>query len=155
MNLKMRTILPLWPHILEPLSGLGSYAAKVVQNYLIALALADVIHIYATHLRVGWDALIAVNKWNDWLCGNIGASTFLFVNRLACLLGIFGKTKASSFIDCAREVRHLFEDGTKRSAEPRVPLRPQTIPVTMIDLKRLACELPRILSGDRNQASLV
>ncbi|WEW57490.1 hypothetical protein PRK78_002957 [Emydomyces testavorans] len=64
--------------------------AKVIRNYLIALAIADVGHIYSTYLGIGWKALIEVNKWNDLMWGNVGISTFLFVNRVAYLLGMFG-----------------------------------------------------------------
>lgn len=71
--------------------------AKVVRNYMAALALADVGHMYCTYLGIGWDALIAVNGWNDLTWGNIGITGFLFVNRVAYLLGAFGKAGTYRF----------------------------------------------------------
>ncbi|CEJ57166.1 hypothetical protein PMG11_05871 [Penicillium brasilianum] len=68
---------------------------KVVRNYLIALAIADVGHVYATYLGMGWTAFSDVGAWNALTWGNIGATAFLFINRLAYFVGIFGPTKTS------------------------------------------------------------
>ncbi|KAJ5153249.1 uncharacterized protein N7482_009727 [Penicillium canariense] len=67
---------------------------KVLRNYLIALAIADVGHVYATYLGMGWNAFVDVGAWNALTWGNIGATAFLFFNRVAYLLGIFGTAKA-------------------------------------------------------------
>lgn len=67
---------------------------KVVRNYLVGLAIADVGHVYATYLAMGWDAFVDVGAWNALTWGNIGATGFLFVNRIAHLLGVFGPVKA-------------------------------------------------------------
>jgi len=67
---------------------------KVVRNYLIALAIADLGHIYSTYVGLGWDNFIDVQNWNNLAWGNIGASAFLFVNRILYLLGAFGSAKA-------------------------------------------------------------
>lgn len=67
---------------------------KVVRNYLVGLAIADIGHIYATYLAMGWDAFVDVGAWNALTWGNIGATGFLFVNRVAHLLGVFGSAKA-------------------------------------------------------------
>lgn len=67
---------------------------KVVRNYLIALAIADIGHIYATYMGMGWAAFVDVGAWNTLTWGNIGATAFLFINRLAYFLGLFGTAKA-------------------------------------------------------------
>ncbi|EKV18973.1 hypothetical protein PDIG_04700 [Penicillium digitatum PHI26] len=67
---------------------------RVLHNYLIGLAIADVGHVYATYLGMGWDAFADVAGWNALTWGNIGVTTFLFLNRIAYFLGIFGYAKA-------------------------------------------------------------
>ncbi|PGH26662.1 hypothetical protein AJ80_01608 [Polytolypa hystricis UAMH7299] len=67
---------------------------KVVRNYMIALAIADVTHVYTTYLGLGWDAWINVGHWNALAWGNIGATSFLFLNRVAYLLGVFGSARS-------------------------------------------------------------
>lgn len=67
---------------------------KVLRNYLIGLAIADVGHVYATYLAMGWDAFVNVGAWNSLTWGNIGVTAFLFVNRIAYLWGAFGYAKA-------------------------------------------------------------
>lgn len=67
---------------------------KVLRNYLIGLAIADVGHLYATYLGMGWDAFADVGAWNALTWGNIGATGFLFVNRLLYFAGVFGFAKA-------------------------------------------------------------
>lgn len=72
---------------------------KVLHNYLIALAIADIGHIYATYLAMGFEAFIDVGSWNALTWGNIGASGFLFVNRIAYLMGTFGYARAPKNVD--------------------------------------------------------
>lgn len=67
---------------------------KVIRNYMIGLAIADVGHVYATYLGMGWNAFADVGAWNALTWGNIGATTFIFFNRLAYLVGLFGSTRA-------------------------------------------------------------
>ncbi|CAG8232169.1 unnamed protein product [Penicillium salamii] len=67
---------------------------KVLRNYLVGLAIADVGHVYATGLAMGWDAFLDVGSWNALTWGNIGATAFLFVNRIAYFWGVFGYAKA-------------------------------------------------------------
>lgn len=66
----------------------------MLRNYLIGLAIADVGHVYATGLAMGWDAFVDVGAWNVLTWGNVGATTFLFVNRIAYFLGFFGYAQA-------------------------------------------------------------
>lgn len=68
---------------------------KLVRNYLVALAIADVGHIYATGLVLGWDATLDVVGWNYMTWGNVGVTFFLFVNRLFYFVGFFGDANAS------------------------------------------------------------
>jgi len=66
---------------------------RVLRNYLIALAVADLGHIYATYAAMGWESFVDVAGWGAVAWGNIGASGFLFVNRVMYLLGWFGEPK--------------------------------------------------------------
>lgn len=64
--------------------------ATVARGYLITVGLADMGHIYSSYLGMGtyfWD----LNKWNTMAWANIGISAFLCINRLATVLGIFGR----------------------------------------------------------------
>jgi len=63
---------------------------RVVNAYLTILAIADVGHLAATMMGMGWDGFFDVSNWNDMAWGNIGATFFLFVTRLAYLGGLFG-----------------------------------------------------------------
>ena len=67
---------------------------RVLRNYLIGLAIADVGHVYATYLAMGWDSFVDVAGWNALTWGNIGATGFLFVNRLLYFAGAFGSARA-------------------------------------------------------------
>jgi hypothetical protein len=69
---------------------------KVLLNYLIALAVADVGHIYVTYLAIGWDVFIDVKGWNILTWGNIGVTGFLFVNRLLYFAGAFGYAQSGA-----------------------------------------------------------
>ncbi|KAK2781787.1 hypothetical protein FQN53_000315 [Emmonsiellopsis sp. PD_33] len=84
-------------YLLLLLAGIGilysTSEPKVIRNYLIALAVADLGHIYATYLGLGFDDLINVRQWNDMAWGNVGASGILFLHRIAYLLGAFGDPK--------------------------------------------------------------
>lgn len=66
----------------------------MLRNYLIALAIADIGHVYATYIAMGWDAFVDVGAWNALTWGNIGATGFLFVNRVLYFMGVFGQAKA-------------------------------------------------------------
>ncbi|CAL5866454.1 uncharacterized protein PFLUO_LOCUS662 [Penicillium psychrofluorescens] len=67
---------------------------RVLRNYAVALAIADIGHVYATYLAMGWEAFVDVTAWNALTWGNIGVTGFLFVNRIAYLCGLFGPTRA-------------------------------------------------------------
>lgn len=59
--------------------------------YLIAVALADYGHIYATYRGVGPDVFWDPRRWNDMVAGNIGASAVLNLGRWLTVLGAFGR----------------------------------------------------------------
>ncbi|RDW86211.1 uncharacterized protein DSM5745_02853 [Aspergillus mulundensis] len=79
---------------LMALLGAGVFYAtsepNVLRNYLGALAIADVGHIYVTYLAMGPGLFFDVAKWNALTWGNVGVTGFLFVNRLLYFLGVFG-----------------------------------------------------------------
>ena len=62
---------------------------RVMRAYLVCLAIADIGHIAPTMWMLGWDNSINVANWNAMAWGNIGVTAFLFVNRLAYLLGFY------------------------------------------------------------------
>lgn len=63
---------------------------EIIKRYLLAVALADLGHCWATYRAVGSDYFFNVSGWNDMIWGNVGVSLFLHVNRLATVLGVFG-----------------------------------------------------------------
>ncbi|KAL4922240.1 hypothetical protein BDW62DRAFT_173311 [Aspergillus aurantiobrunneus] len=69
---------------------------KVLRNYLAALAIADIGHIYVTYLAMGWELFFDVGGWNLLTWGNVGVTGFLFVNRLLYFLGVFGYAEGIS-----------------------------------------------------------
>ncbi|KAL8350989.1 hypothetical protein RB598_005986 [Gaeumannomyces tritici] len=66
---------------------------KVVRNYLIALWIADVGHVYLTCRGLGSDRLMDVASWNGMTWGNVFVTVFLCLTRTAYLLGWFGPDK--------------------------------------------------------------
>lgn len=47
---------------------------KVVRNYLIALLIADIGHVYVCFHVLGPDRFFAVGEWNATTWGNVGAT---------------------------------------------------------------------------------
>lgn len=66
---------------------------KVIRSYIVALAIADLTHIYCVYAIMGWDTFTDMKQWNDLTWGNVGATAFLFISRIAYLAGVMGKTK--------------------------------------------------------------
>ncbi|KAJ6157532.1 hypothetical protein N7470_005124 [Penicillium chermesinum] len=66
---------------------------RVARNYLIACAIADVGHLYATYVAMGWEAYMDVGAWNALAWGNIGFTAFLLLNRLVYFSGAFGEAR--------------------------------------------------------------
>lgn len=67
---------------------------KVVRNYIIACALADVGHLSATYSVIGREGFVDVGGWNHMAWGNIGITAFLLIVRIAYLIGLFGSDRA-------------------------------------------------------------
>ncbi|KAF7157720.1 hypothetical protein CNMCM6106_003573 [Aspergillus hiratsukae] len=66
---------------------------RVLRNYLYALAIADVGHIYVTYCCMGHDRFVDVMNWNVLTWGNVGVTGFLLINRIAYLVGLFGEAR--------------------------------------------------------------
>ncbi|KAI9368807.1 hypothetical protein BJX61DRAFT_522247 [Aspergillus egyptiacus] len=72
---------------------------KVLRNYLVALAIADVGHVYVTYLAMGRSLFLDVTGWNVLTWGNVGVTGFLFLNRMLYFLGVFGYAQDDSCKD--------------------------------------------------------
>ena len=66
---------------------------KVVRNFLIACAIADVGHVYVTYAVMGWKDFSDVGNWNAMGWGNIGVTAALFFTRCLYLMGILGEDR--------------------------------------------------------------
>lgn len=66
---------------------------KVVRNFLIACAVADVGHLYATYAVVGYEGFVDVGGWNSMAWGNIGVTAGLLLTRVLYLVGALGKDR--------------------------------------------------------------
>lgn len=69
---------------------------EIARRYLIAVAFADLGHIYAAYKGLGHEVFWDLTQWNDVAYGNIGASAFLHINRWLTVAGLFGKLASSS-----------------------------------------------------------
>lgn len=63
---------------------------KVVRNFLVACAVADVGHLYVTYAVMGGKGFLDVGNWNAMGWGNIGVTAGLLVTRVLYLVGAFG-----------------------------------------------------------------
>ncbi|KAL2042944.1 hypothetical protein N7G274_004002 [Stereocaulon virgatum] len=66
---------------------------KVVRNFVLACAVADVGHIWATCAVMGQDDFLDVMNWNVMAWGNIGVTTGLLVVRIFYLIGALGQNR--------------------------------------------------------------
>ncbi|MCJ1274469.1 hypothetical protein MMC21_002265 [Puttea exsequens] len=71
----------------------SSSEPKVVRNYLIACAMADVGHVFVSYAVMGQKDFLDVKGWNAMAWGNIGVTTGLFVTRVLYLTGALGADK--------------------------------------------------------------
>ncbi|PSN67397.1 hypothetical protein BS50DRAFT_634769 [Corynespora cassiicola Philippines] len=65
--------------------------SRVAKWYLFMVAMADLGHIYSSYKGMGQEAFLNFNDYTDLMWGNIGVSAFLHVNRIATVLGVFGR----------------------------------------------------------------
>lgn len=66
---------------------------KVVRNFLVACAVADVGHLYATYAVMGGKSFVHVAQWNAMGWGNIGITLGLLVTRILYLMGALGEDR--------------------------------------------------------------
>lgn len=66
---------------------------KVVRNFLIACAVADVGHVYVTYAVMGGEAFWDLGSWNAMAWGNVGVTLGLLVTRVAYLAGLLGEDR--------------------------------------------------------------
>ncbi len=71
---------------------------RTVRNYLLVIALADLGHVWGVYRGLslvpgGMEAFWDWRGWNGMVAGNVGASVFLCVNRVATLVGVWGRLR--------------------------------------------------------------
>jgi hypothetical protein len=66
---------------------------KVVRNFLLACAVADVGHLWATCAVMGQHDFLDVMNWNVMAWGNIGVTAGLLVVRILYLIGALGQDR--------------------------------------------------------------
>ena len=66
---------------------------KVARNYILACAIADIGHLWATYVVIGHQNFMDVGNWNNMAWGNIGITASLFVFRVLYLMGLLGQDK--------------------------------------------------------------
>jgi hypothetical protein len=65
--------------------------AKVTRWYLAMVAFGDLGHLYASYSVMGTQVFWDFGRYNEVMWGNVGITLFLHINRLATLLGLFGR----------------------------------------------------------------
>jgi hypothetical protein len=69
---------------------------QVARGYLCVVACGDMSHIYTVYAGLGSDVFFNVAKWNDSVWVHVGITSFLFMNRVAALAGVFGSVQEES-----------------------------------------------------------
>ena len=69
--------------------------ANITKWYLIIVACGDIGHIYANYAVMGPQVFWDFSQYNEIMWGNVAVTLFLHVNRLATLLGLFGRIRSS------------------------------------------------------------
>jgi hypothetical protein len=62
----------------------------VAKAFLCMGAVADLGHIDGSYVGMGTELFWDVGRWNIMAWGNVGASAFLCMNRIATVMGVFG-----------------------------------------------------------------
>lgn len=68
---------------------------KVVRNFLLACAVADVGHLYVTFAVMGYNDFVNIQGWNAMGWGNIGITAGLLLTRVLYLVGAFGEDRVT------------------------------------------------------------
>ena len=66
---------------------------RVVRNYILACAIADVGHLWATYAVMGQKDFLDFTNWNAIAWGNIGITLALLITRVLYLTGVLGEDK--------------------------------------------------------------
>ena len=66
---------------------------RVVRNYILACAIADVGHLWATYAVMGQKDFLDAMNWNAVAWGNIGITVALLITRVLYLAGMLGEDK--------------------------------------------------------------
>ncbi|KAK4691484.1 hypothetical protein P7C71_g5526, partial [Lecanoromycetidae sp. Uapishka_2] len=66
---------------------------KVVRNFLLACAVADVGHLYVTYIVMGQEDFLDFQGWNQMAWGNIGITAGLLLVRVLYLTGALGQDR--------------------------------------------------------------
>jgi hypothetical protein len=72
-----------------------THEVRVVKSYLVALLIADLVHMALTFNALLDHGAWEVRTWNIMTWGNIGAVIFLALTRIAYLTGLFGDDRPS------------------------------------------------------------
>jgi hypothetical protein len=63
----------------------------IISNiYLGAAIVFDLGHVYGVYRGLGWDRFVDFGNWNGAIRTNVAMTMFLFLARIAYVLGLFG-----------------------------------------------------------------
>ena len=64
---------------------------RVTRGYLLLAAVGDLGHLWANWKVMGPEVFWDFGGYNEVMWGNVAVTVFLHVNRLATVLGLFGR----------------------------------------------------------------
>lgn len=64
---------------------------RITKGYLLVAAAGDLGHLYANWKAMGPTVFWDFGKYNEIMWGNVAVTVFLHVNRLATVMGVFGR----------------------------------------------------------------
>lgn len=64
---------------------------RITKGYLLIAAAGDLGHMLANYKAMGPAVFWNFNEYNEIMWGNVAVTAFLHVNRLATVLGVFGR----------------------------------------------------------------
>ena len=69
---------------------------KVARNFLIACAIADIGHVYACYVGMGYETFMDIGHWSAVAWGNVGITTALFLARVLYFAGLLGEDRITN-----------------------------------------------------------
>jgi hypothetical protein len=69
---------------------------NVARGYLRVVACGDISHVFTVYAGLGRDVFFDVANWTGSVWVHVAITTFLFVNRVATLAGVFGSSQEES-----------------------------------------------------------